>query len=384
MNLFELEHHRAFRAQVREFAENEIRPLAPELDANETFSVELTRKMGQAGFMGIDIPQEYGGQGRDTLSYIIAVEEIARVDGSQAATLAAHNSLGVAPIYLFGSEAQRKAYLPALCSWEGLWAFGLTEEMAGSDARGVQTTATLDEGCWMVNGQKRYITNGSNALLKGITALAMTGEKNGKAEYSTILVDRHLEGFATERMLGKMMWRASDTARIQFKGVKVPQGALLGARGKGLSHMLQTLDGGRLSIAAMGLGLAIGAFEAATAYAQRRSQFGQAIAQNQAIQFKLAEMATKIELARNTLYHTCMLKDKKLPFGKQAAISKLYCSEIAKEIADQAIQIYGGAGLFQNSPVERFYRDQRLLQIGEGTSEILHLVIARQLMDEQN
>ena len=384
MNLFELEHHRAFRAQVREFAENEIRPLAPELDANETFSVELTRKMGQAGFMGIDIPQEYGGQGRDTLSYIIAVEEIARVDGSQAATLAAHNSLGVAPIFLFGSESQRKAYLPALCNGEGLWAFGLTEEMAGSDARGVQTTATLDEGCWMVNGQKRYITNGSNALLKGITALAMTGENNGKAEYSTILVDRHLEGFATERMLGKMMWRASDTARIHFKGVKVPQGALLGERGKGLSHMLQTLDGGRLSIAAMGLGLAIGAFEAATAYAQRRSQFGQAIAQNQAIQFKLAEMATKIELARNTLYHTCMLKDKKLPFGKQAAISKLYCSEIAKEIADQAIQIYGGAGLFQNSPVERFYRDQRLLQIGEGTSEILHLVIARQLMNEQN
>ncbi len=384
MNLFELEHHRDFRAQVRDFAENEIRPLAPELDAHETFSVELTRKMGQAGFMGIDIPQEYGGQGRDTLSYIIAVEEIARVDGSQAATLAAHNSLGVAPIYLFGSEAQRKAYLPALCNGEGLWAFGLTEEMAGSDARGVQTTATLDEGCWMVNGQKRYITNGSNVMLKGITALAMTGEKNGKAEYSTILVDRHLDGFDTERMLGKMMWRASDTARIQFKGVRVPQGALLGERGKGLSHMLQTLDGGRLSIAAMGLGLAIGAFEAATAYAQRRSQFGQAIAQNQAIQFKLAEMATKIELARNTLYHTCMLKDKKLPFGKQAAISKLYCSEIAKEIADQAIQIYGGAGLFQNSPVERFYRDQRLLQIGEGTSEILHLVIARQLLNEQN
>lgn len=383
MNLFELEHHENFRARIRQFAENEIGPVAATLDAQETFSVELTQKMGQAGLLGIDIPQKYGGQGHDTLSYIIAVEEIARVDGSQAATLAAHNSLGVTPIYLFGSEEQRLQFIPSLCNGDGLWAFGLTEEMAGSDARGVQSTATLQQGEWTINGHKRYITNGSNALLKGLTVLAITGEKNGKPEYSTILAERNLPGFSTERMIGKMMWRASDTARIELNRVQVPEGHLLGERGKGLTHMLQTLDGGRLSIAAMGLGLAIGAFEAATQYAQTRHQFQRPIAQNQAIQFKLAQMAMKIELARNTLYHTCMLKDKKLPFGKEAAISKLYCSEIAKEVADQAIQIYGGAGLFQNSPVERFYRDQRLLQIGEGTSEILHLVIARQVLNEQ-
>ncbi len=383
MNFFESEHHHNFRARVREFAEKEIRPLAFELDANETFSVDLTRKMGKAGFMGIDIPCQYGGQGMDALSYIIAIEEIARVDGSQAATLAAHNSLGIAPIYLFGSESQRTEYLPVLCNGDSLWAFGLTEEMAGSDARGVQTTAIQKDGCWVVNGRKRYITNGSNALLKGITVLAITGEKNGQMEYSTILVDRNAKGFETQRMLGKMMWRASDTARVCFNAVKVDHDRLLGAEGKGLTQMLQTLDGGRLSIAAMGLGLAIGAFEAATAYARERNQFGQPIVNNQIIQFKLAQMATKIELARNTLYHTCLLKEKKIPFSKQAAISKLYCSEIAKEIADETIQIYGGAGLFQNSPVERFYRDQRLLQIGEGTSEILHMVIARQLMNEQ-
>ncbi len=383
MNLFELEHHQSIRTKARSFAENEIRPLASELDVNETFSVELTRKMGQAGFMGIEIPQKYGGQGLDALSYIIAIEEFARVDGSQAATLAAHNSLGIAPIYLFGSELQRMEYIPSLCTGDALWAFGLTEVMAGSDARGVQTNAVRQDDSWIINGHKRYITNGSNVLLKGITTLAITGDKNGKTQYSVILVDRDSEGITAESMLGKMMWRASDTARIRYKDVKVPFSHLLGEEGKGLTQMLQTLDGGRLSIAAMGLGLAIGAFEAATAYACKRTQFGQPIAQNQIIQFKLAQMATKIELARNTLYHTCLLKDKKLPFSQQAAISKLYCSEIAKEIADETIQIYGGAGLFQNSPVERFYRDQRLLQIGEGTSEILNMVIARHVLNQK-
>ncbi|MBK3515758.1 acyl-CoA dehydrogenase family protein [Carboxylicivirga marina] len=378
MSILSTEQHEAFRQKVRAFAEKEIKPLAAELDEHETFSTELSKKMGQAGLYGIDIPKEHGGQGLDTLSYIIAVEELARVDSSQAATMAAHNSLGLAPIYNFGTEEQRLKYVPMLTSGEGLWAFGLTEVSAGSDAQGVQTIAEDKEDAWLINGTKRYITNGSNELMKGVTVLAVTSD-NGKKRFSTILVDRDSEGFETKRMYGKMMWRASDTAELNFNNIKVSKDQLLGKQDKGLGQMLKTLDSGRLSIAAMGLGLAQGAFEMAMEYAKKREQFGKNIAQYQVISFKLADMALKLELARNTLYNACALKDAGKPFGKEAAMAKLYCSDIAKEIADEAVQIFSGQGLLKSSTIERFYRDQRILQIGEGTSEILRIVIGKHL-----
>lgn len=379
MSILSTHIHEAQRQKVREFAESEIKPLAAELDEKEAFSVELTKKMGQAGLFGIDIPKEFGGQGLDTLSYIISVEELARIDGSQAATVAAHNSLGIAPIHQFGTEEQRHNYLPLLTSGEALWAFGLTEENAGSDAQGVETTAENTNNQWLINGKKRFITNGSNGLMAGITVLAITDDNNGKKRFSTILVDKNTEGLSTNRMLGKMMWRASDTAEISLKNVKVSQNQLLGQKDKGLSQMLKTLDSGRLSIAAMGLGLAQGAFEMAKEYAQKRKQFGREIYKNQAIAFKLADMDIKLELARNTLYNACALKDASKPFSRQAAIAKLYCSNIAKQISDEAVQIFSGQGLLKSSPIERFYRDQRILQIGEGTSEILRIVISKHL-----
>ncbi|MBR8535193.1 acyl-CoA dehydrogenase family protein [Carboxylicivirga sediminis] len=379
MSILSTKEHEAFRQEVRAFAEKEIKPMAAQLDENETFSVELSRKMGQAGLYGIDIPKEHGGQGKDTLSYIIAVEELARVDSSQAATMAAHNSLGLAPVYHFGTEEQRQKYVPLLTSGEGLWAFGLTEVMAGSDAQGVETIAEDKGAHWLINGSKRYITNGSNELMKGITVLAVTNEENGKKRFSTILVDRDSEGFETKRIFGKMMWRASDTAELKFSDIKVKKDQLLGKKDKGLGQMLKTLDSGRLSIAAMGLGLAQGAYEMALDYAQKREQFGQTIASNQVIAFKLTDMALKLELARNTLYNACALKDAGQPFGKEAAMAKLYCSDIAKEIADEAVQIFSGQGLLKSSAIERFYRDQRILQIGEGTSEILRIVISKHL-----
>ncbi len=368
-----------FRLEVRNFAEKEIKPIAAELDEHETFSVDLSQKMGQAGLYGIDVPKEYGGRGLSTQAYIIAVEELARIDGSQAVTMAAHNSLGVAPLVTYGTEQQKKELLPDLLNGNKLWSFGLTEENAGSDARGVDTTATLNGEKWIINGTKRYITNGSNDLNAGITVLAITGEKDGKATYSTFLVDKKTAGFSAERTLGKMMWRASDTAEIKLDNCEVSHDNMLGAKDKGLSQMLKTLDSGRLSIAAMGLGLAQGALEMAVEYAKERKQFGKSIGSFQNTQFKLAEMDLKVELARNTLYKACWLKDNKQEYSKEAAMAKLYCSEIAGEVSDEAVQIFGGAGLFKNRDIERFYRDHRILRIGEGTSEILKMVISRHL-----
>ena len=371
--------HEKYRQKVREFAEGVIRPHAGFLDREERFSPELTQKMGQAGLFGITLPKEYGGQGLDTLSYIIAVEELSRIDGSHAATLAAHNSLGIAPIYEYGSEEQKNSLLPHLTTGNHLWAFGLTEETAGSDARGTQTRAKHDNNEWVINGSKRYITNSANELTMGVTLQVMTPDEHGKERLTAILVEKDRSGFSSERMTGKMMWRASDTGRITLKNCRVPYSNLLGKEGQGAKYMLKTLDSGRLSIGAMGLGLAQGAFEMALKHAKEREQFGQAISNFQAISFKLADMDMKLELARNTLYKACLLKDQGRPFAREAAMVKLYTSEIAKEIADEAVQIFGGSGLFQDNPIERFYRDQRILQIGEGTSEILRFVIARHM-----
>ncbi len=369
----------AIRQTVREFAEQEIKPRAKELDEKEEFSPELTKRMGDLGLFGMYLPEKYGGIGSDTLSYIIAVEELARIDGSHAATLAAHNSLGIGPLYYYGTEEQKLKYLPKLSTGEYLWAFGLTEPNAGSDSRGTKTTAALENGKWKINGSKIFITNGSSELSLGVTVQAITGMNGDRKEYSTIIVETGTPGFTAKTMHGKMMWRASVTSELYFDDCTVPEENLLGATGQGSKIMLSTLDNGRLSIGAMGLGLAQGAYEMALKHAQERVQFGQPIVKFQTIAFKLADMALKVELARNLLYKACWLKDTGKPFAKEAAMAKLYCSEVAKEVADEAVQIHGGYGLMKEYDIERFYRDQRLLQIGEGTSEIQRLVISRHI-----
>jgi len=376
------EEHRLIRNTVREFAEREIKPLAKDLDEKGEFSVELTKKMGKIGLFGIRVPPEYGGQGLDTLAYIIAVEELARVDSSQAATIAAHNSLGIGPILHYGTEEQKKKYLPMLSTGEALWGFGLTEPSAGSDATASKTKAELIDDHWVINGSKTFITNSASSMNVGSTVQCITGVRgDGRKELSCILVDSDTKGFTRIPMHGKMMWRASDTGELFFDNVKVPKENLLGKQGDGSKIMLSTLDSGRLSIGAMGLGLAQGAFEMALQYSKERKQFGKRICDFQVNSFKLADMATKIELARNLLYKGAWLKSVNKPFAKEAAMAKLYCSEIAKEVTDEAVQLHGGYGLMKDYPIERFYRDQRLLQIGEGTSEIQRLVISRYVID---
>ncbi|MDO8899408.1 MAG: acyl-CoA dehydrogenase family protein [Bacteroidales bacterium] len=377
MNFDLTEEHKMIRETVREFAEREIKPVAQELDEKAEFSISLTKRMGDLGLFGMYLPEKYGGQGLDTLSYIIAVEELARIDGSHAATLAAHNSLGIGPIYYYGTEEQKSKFLPQLCTGDAIWSFGLTEPGAGSDSRGSKTTAILENDQWIINGSKIFITNGASEISIGSTVQAVSGNVDGKKQFTTIIVEKDTPGFTRRAMHNKMMWRASDTAELFFDDVRVPKENLLGEVGQGSKIMLSTLDAGRLSIAAMGLGAAQGAYELALAYAKERKQFGQPISKFQIISFKLADMALKIELARNLLYKACWLKDENRPFALEAAMSKLYCSEIAKEVADEAVQIHGGYGLMKDYPVERFYRDQRLLQIGEGTSEIQRLVISR-------
>jgi len=366
------------RKEVRKFAQKEIAPIALELDEKEEFSPELTRKMGEIGLFGMFVSDEYEGQGMDYISYIIGVEEIARIDGSQAATIAAGNSLGIGPIYYFGTEEQKKKYLPKLCRGEALWGFGLTEPTAGSDAGGSKTTARLEGDEWVINGSKIFITNAACDMTAGVTVQAITGERdNGKPEYSCFLVEAGTPGFKAVPMHKKLMWRASNTGELYFDDVRVPKENILGNKGDGFRQMLQTLDGGRLSIGSMGLGGAQGAYDLAINYAKNRKQFNQSISKFQAIAFKLVDCAMEIELARNLLYKACWLRDKKRAFEKEAAMAKLYCSEVMSRVADHAVQIHGGYGLMKEYDVERFYRDQKLLEIGEGTSEIQRLVISR-------
>lgn len=380
MNFDLTEEQSMIRDTVRDFAEREVKPVAVENDKNEYFSVELSKKMGELGLFGMVVPEEYGGHGMDTLSYIIAVEELARVDGSTAATIAAHNSLGIGPLLDFGNESQKKKYLPQLCTGEGLWSFGLTEPSAGSDTQGTKTTAVKEGDNWIINGSKTFITNASTPISKGVNALAVTGEKpDGKKEFTTFIVENGTQGYSQKTIHDKLMWRASDTAELFFDNVCVGDENVLGRIGEGSHIMLATLDSGRLSIAAMGLGCAQGAYEMALAHAQERKQFGKPLCKFQINAFKLADMATKIELARNLLYKACWLKDNKRKYSMEAAMAKLYCSEVAREVSDEAVQIFGGYGLLKDYHVERFYRDQRLLQIGEGTSEVQRIVISRSI-----
>jgi len=372
------EKHEMIRSSVREFAESEIRPVAGELEEKEEFSVELTQKMGDIGLLGMVVSEEYGGQGLDYISYIIAMEEVARVDGSQAAVLAAGNSLGISPIDEFGSEAQKRKYLPDLCRGKTLMGFGLTEPNAGSDAGATRTNAVQEGDVWVINGRKTLTTNANTSMTKGSIVQAVTGVRpNGKPDYTCFILENSTPGFTRNTLKRKLMWRASNTAELFIDHCRIPAEAVLGNPGDGFKQMLATLDGGRLSIGAMGVGCAQGAYEAALRYSKERVQFGRPISKQQSIAFKLADMFVKIELARNILYKACWLCDNKRPFSTEAAMSKLYTSEIAREVADEAVQIHGGYGLFKDYDVERFYRDQRLLQIGEGTSEILRLVISR-------
>jgi short/branched chain acyl-CoA dehydrogenase len=368
------------RQAVRDFAENEIAPVAQELDESEEFSVELTRKMAELGLLGCFVPEKYGGSNMGYISYIIAVEELARVDGSQAATIAAGNSLGIGPIYYFGNDKQREEWLPKLCAGECLAAFGLTEPEAGSDAGGSRTRAELQGDHWVINGSKIFITNSACPLTGVIVVQAVTGEREDRRpELSCFIVPKDADGLTANEMKGKMMWRSSNTGELFFDDCVVPKENVLGGIGDGFHQMLSTLDGGRLSIGAMGLGGAQGAFEVALEYANSRIQFGRPISSFQINAFKLADMVLEIELARNLLYKACWLRENDRPITTEAAMAKLYCSEVMHRCAHHAVQLHGGYGLLKDFRVERLYRDQRLLEIGEGTSEILRIVIARHI-----
>jgi short-chain 2-methylacyl-CoA dehydrogenase len=367
--------HELLRRTVREFADERIAPVAEELDREHRFPYELVAELAELGLMGIPIPEEHGGGGGDTLSYAIAIEELTRADSSVAITVAAHTSLGTMPILLFGTDEQKKAWLPDLASGRKLAAFGLTEPEAGSDAGATRTTAELRDGQWVVKGSKIFITNAGTDISACVTITARTGED----EISNLIIPTGTEGFEVSAPMRKMGWRASDTRELSFENCAVPEENLLGERGAGLRQFLEILDGGRISVAAMGLGLAQGAFELASSYSRERRQFGKPISSFQAIQFKLADMATEIEAARGLVYKAAWLKDQGRPFAQSAAMAKLYTGELAHRVANHALQIHGGYGYMDEYAISRFYRDQKVLEIGEGTNEVQRLVIARHL-----
>jgi len=373
------EEHEALRDTVREFAEREIAPVAAELDRTKSSPYEIVRKLGALGWMGIPFPEEYGGAGADTLAYAVAVEELARVDSSVAITLCAHTSLGTQPIYLFGTEEQKREWMPRLTSGERLAAFGLTEPEAGSDAGNTRTRARLEDGEWVVDGAKQFITNAGTDISGLVTITAVTGGENGRREISNLIVPNGTSGFEVGESYEKMGWHASDTRPLAFDGCRVPEANLLGERGAGLRQFLEVLDIGRIGVAAMGVGLAQGAFDQALSYARERQAFGQPIARFQAIGRRLADMATEVEAARLLTHKAALLKDAGRPFALAAAQAKLKSGLVAVDVVDQAVQIHGGYGYIEEYPVCRFYRDAKILTIGEGTDEIQRLVIARAL-----
>jgi short-chain 2-methylacyl-CoA dehydrogenase len=369
------EEHELLRRTVREFAEARIAPVAEELDREHRFPYGIVAELAELGLMGIPIPEEYGGGGGDTLSYTLAIEELTRIDSSVAITVAAHTSLGTMPIFLYGNEAQKREWLPELASGKKLAAFGLTEPDAGSDAGATRTTAELRDGRWVVNGSKIFITNAGTDISACVTITAKTGDE----EISNLIVPNGTEGYEISAPMRKMGWNAADTRELSFRDCEVPEGNLLGERGAGYRQFLEILDGGRISIAAMGLGLAEGAYELAATYARERKQFGQPISKFQAIQFKLADMATEIEAGRALVYRAAWLKDQGRPFAQAAAMAKLYTGELAHRVANQSLQIHGGYGYMDEYAISRLYRDQKVLEIGEGTNEVQRLVIARHL-----
>ncbi len=373
---FELtDEQRLLRQTVRDFAEGEVAPVAAELDREKRFPYELVAKLGQLGLMGVPYPAEYGGGGADTLSYALVIEELARVDASVAITVAAHTSLGTAPIFMFGNDEQRAEWMPKLASGERLAAFGLTEPEAGSDAGATRTRARLEDGEWVIDGAKQFITNAGTEISGCVTITALTGD----GEISNIIVPADAPGYEVGEAYRKMGWNASDTRPLSFDGCRVPEANLLGPRGAGLRQFLTVLDGGRIGVAALGLGLAQGAFDQALAYARERRAFGQPISRFQAIQVKLADLSAQIEAARLLTYRAALLKDRGEPFTLVAAQAKLITGRLAVRASEEAVQIHGGYGYIEEYPVARFYRDAKVLTIGEGTDEVMQMVIARQL-----
>jgi short-chain 2-methylacyl-CoA dehydrogenase len=363
------------RRTVREFAATRVAPVAAELDRESRFPYELVAEMAELGLMGIPIPERYGGAGADTVSYAIAVEELTRVDSSVAITMAAHTSLGTMPIYLFGDDAQKDEWLPRLASGEALAAFGLTEPNAGSDAGATRTRAELRDGQWIVNGSKIFITNAGTDISACVTITARTDDD----EISNVIVANGTPGYDISPPMHKLGWHASDTRELSFKDCAVPEENLLGERGRGFAQFMEILDGGRISVAAMGVGLAQGAYDLAFAYAQERQQFGRPIAKFQAVQFQLADMSTEIEAGRQLVYRAAWLKDEGKPFGLAAAQAKLYTGLLSNRVVNAALQIHGGYGFTEEFAISRFFRDQKILEIGEGTNEVQRMVIAKQL-----
>jgi butyryl-CoA dehydrogenase len=376
--LFLKEEHLQVRETARRFADEVVAPRSRELDETEEFPHDIVKQMGELGFMGLPYPETYGGAGLDMLAYVIAVEEIARACGSTAITLAAHVSLGCGPVAAFGNEDQKRRFLTPMAKGEVLGAFGLTEPNAGSDAAGTQTKAERTNGCWRVNGSKIYITNGSVA--KYITFTARTDASKGTEGISAFIMDTATQGFRVGKREKKMGLHGSDTVEVVFQDCMVPDENLLGEQSGGFRAFMRTLAGGRISIGALALGLAQGAYEHSLRYSKTRRQFDQPIANFQAVQFMLADMATKIEAARLLVYHAAALKDAGQEFLKEACIAKLFASEMANWVTDKAIQIHGGMGYCRDIPVERMHRDAKLMEIGEGTSEIQRLVIAREIL----
>jgi short-chain 2-methylacyl-CoA dehydrogenase len=363
------------RRLVRDFADREVRPVAEELDREKRFPYEIVAKLGELGLMGIPFPEEYGGGGADYLSYAIAIEELARVDSSVAITVAAHTSLGTWPLYAFGSDELKAEWMPRLCSGERLGAFGLTEPEAGSDAGNTRTRAELDGDEWVINGAKQFITNSGTDISGFVTITARTGED----EISNLLVPNGTPGYEVGEPYRKMGWNASDTRPLSFEDCRVPEDNLVGPRGQGFKQFLQTLDGGRIGVSAMGVGLAQGALDEALAYAKERVAFGKPISKYQAIQAKLADLSTEIEAARLLAYKAAIEKDLGRNFSLTAAQAKLKTGRLAVRATEEAVQIHGGYGYIEEYPVCRFYRDAKILTIGEGTDEVQQMVIARAL-----
>jgi alkylation response protein AidB-like acyl-CoA dehydrogenase len=367
--------HELVRATVREFAEQRIAPVAEELDREHRFPYELVAEAAELGLMGMTIPEEYGGGGTDTVSYAIAVEELTRIDSSVAITVAAHHSLGTLPIWNFGSEEQRRQWIPDLASGKRLAAFGLTEPGAGSDAGATRTTARLEDGQWVVDGSKIFITNAGTDVTACVTITAQTGDR----EISNLIVPNGIDGYVISAPMQKLGWRASDTRELSFQGARVSEDNLLGPRGDGFHQFMQTLDAGRISVAAMGVGLAQGAYDLAAAYAGQRQQFGKAIKEFQAVRFALADLATEIEAGRALVYRAAWLKDQGRDYGREAAMAKLYTGVLANRAVNVSLQVHGGYGFMDEYPISRLYRDQKILEIGEGTNEVQRMVIARHL-----
>jgi short/branched chain acyl-CoA dehydrogenase len=380
MNFDLTDEQRLLRDTVREFARAEVAPVAAELDATKSFPYEIVAKLGGLGLMGIPFPEEFGGGGADTMSYALAVEELARVDSSVCITMAAHTSLGTMPIHLWGSDEQKADWMATLCSGERLASFGLTEPEAGSDAGNVHTTARLEDGEWVINGAKQFITN-SGTDISGVVAItAVTGtDASGRKEVSNILVPNGTPGYEVGEAYRKMGWNASDTHPLAFDDCRVPESALLGRRGEGFKNFLHILDGGRIGVAAMAVGLAQGALDEAIAYAKERQAFGRSISKFQTIQAKIADLSAQIEAARLLTWRAAVEKDEGRNFTLTAAQAKLITGRLAVRAAEEAVQIHGGYGFIEEYPVCRFYRDAKILTIGEGTDEVQQMVIAREL-----